>query len=996
MSIQTLHELIIRTTWEARCATWSIQAAGVKEYKADWLKEARVVMRDSTGRFAKKSADILKKLENQTAKLNEAIASFQDINPVEGFKSELIDAGSMVLEKAIAINPKYADQLAQFMWGKSAQELREMAAARYEKLSPEFASAIREDPFSDVTGDVARIVTGDHKLTDAKLLIKDIGRVFSWVGQKYNEGLDKLRNLEGPPAIRALGKVAAMGISAGVYLAATVGPDIAIGLLMAESMPVILAGAGVGLVISMGVDKIMDAAKIENPFVRFGIQILVGVASAKAISSGVERIHGFNKVEKTAFQDFASDVVADDIAASAPPPPPPLAKTVATEPPSTKPASTEAQKPKTEVPEPPQQTATESPPPPSTATESPAEKPATTESPKPKTEAPSKPQQTKIKPPARPATLRKFPETLDDLKTVSKLGGSTGAMLVEDIQTGKRFVMKHGASPGHLKEELLADDAYRILGVKVPNSKVITGDFGEPVKLSEFIEGRSLHDIMKNDPKEFERVKKELQKGFAADALLGNWDVVGMGFDNILVAADGVVYRIDNGGALRYRAQGGSKGPSWNGAADEITSMRDPAVSMQAARIFGELSDEDLYEQITDLARYKKELLQAVPPEIGAVLSRRLDNLKDLKFKNAKLRGSLQNRNKVRARETLMEQVLKVNEPRDRSFMKGSSGDKVYTAKGEGRVFTLPDINTRISSILERLPDDVWGKNEDEVLKAIDKTLVEEWSDPETLMHDLVRDADMGLRVNGKRPYDFMNKAKAVNPDAYFPNGSSPDDYQWYNDDTVDRFYNKLTSEEREAFARYTQNSNRLNKPARYGELPKGISKERWEEEFNNLVEGIAKLPSYTPAEPVARFLSSSLDKADAARINYSKQLLEALESGEIRAGTVLSDPAFTSATALAHGARAFTDTAPAYDMKIMIAPSEKSVGRFIEPVTTTKGEFEVLYPPGMNFKVRRTYKVQQRDHGGNPFEQWVVEVEEAGGSPTKPKAVPKPQESDN
>jgi len=46
-----------------------------------------------------------------------------------------------------------------------------------------------------------------------------------------------------------------------------------------------------------------------------------------------------------------------------------------------------------------------------------------------------------------------------------------------------------------------------------------------------------------------------LQKDFAADALLSNWDVIGVTADNI-VGNDGKVYRVDNGGALEFRAQG--------------------------------------------------------------------------------------------------------------------------------------------------------------------------------------------------------------------------------------------------------------------------------------------------------------------------------------------------------------------------------------------------------------------------------------------------------
>ena len=43
---------------------------------------------------------------------------------------------------------------------------------------------------------------------------------------------------------------------------------------------------------------------------------------------------------------------------------------------------------------------------------------------------------------------------------------------------------------------------------------------------------------------------KEILKGFVADVLLGNWDVLGASGDNIVKGKDGKLHRIDNGGAL--------------------------------------------------------------------------------------------------------------------------------------------------------------------------------------------------------------------------------------------------------------------------------------------------------------------------------------------------------------------------------------------------------------------------------------------------------------
>src|SRR5262249_42888551 len=168
-----------------------------------------------------------------------------------------------------------------------------------------------------------------------------------------------------------------------------------------------------------------------------------------------------------------------------------------------------------------------------------------------------------LQPQALPKTDKKprakkapeFPDSIEGLESIRVLGGPTGAQLVRDPATGKQFVLKRGASPDHLKEEVIADQAYKALGVNVPKVKLYETDQG-PVKVAEFIEGKPLNRL---SGAEREKAEIELGKHFAADALLGNWDVIGLGEDNILVDQAGKVYRIDNGGSLRFRARGSLK-----------------------------------------------------------------------------------------------------------------------------------------------------------------------------------------------------------------------------------------------------------------------------------------------------------------------------------------------------------------------------------------------------------------------------------------------------
>jgi hypothetical protein len=228
-----------------------------------------------------------------------------------------------------------------------------------------------------------------------------------------------------------------------------------------------------------------------------------------------------------------------------------------------------------------------------------------------------------------------FPLDLKQLENVRGLGGSTGAMLVKDPETGTLFVMKRGNSAGHLLEETYADAAYKALGVNVPEFKVIY-DNGAPVKLAKFIEGESLANLRYTDAKAYQKAIKELRKDFAADSVLGNWDVIGAGADNVLVTKDGKVYRIDNGGSLRYRAQGALK-TEFGKYVDEFWTLRNAKVNSQTATVYGDLPYADIIKQSKTLEKQRAALLDAMPAELRATMAARLDVVKDL----TKIHGTL-------------------------------------------------------------------------------------------------------------------------------------------------------------------------------------------------------------------------------------------------------------------------------------------------------------------------------------------------------------------
>lgn len=224
------------------------------------------------------------------------------------------------------------------------------------------------------------------------------------------------------------------------------------------------------------------------------------------------------------------------------------------------------------------------------------------------------------------------------LLRVKALGGTTGADLMRD-GSGTLFVRKLGASGGHIQSEIAADRLYAACGVPVP--KVLSVDEkGATIKLSEFIEGKSYADFMDSPdtpPEEKAKVKKQLQSQFAVDALLGNWDVTGMNRDNILIGKDGVAYRIDNGGAMGFRAQGTAKtSAQWNPYPTELWSMAQPErigsgdARGEAAKLFHDLPWEETIKQIENLVASRVAILAAAPESDREMLGKRLDNFTDI------------------------------------------------------------------------------------------------------------------------------------------------------------------------------------------------------------------------------------------------------------------------------------------------------------------------------------------------------------------------------
>jgi hypothetical protein len=140
----------------------------------------------------------------------------------------------------------------------------------------------------------------------------------------------------------------------------------------------------------------------------------------------------------------------------------------------------------------------------------------------------------------------------------------------------------------HLWSEQLADNLYKVLEIPVPETKIVrvNNAFGHASKLLPIEET-------------FER--PGLKDGFIADSLLGNWDAVFNQNNNLV--SNGKTYRIDNGGALQFRARGQRKEDVFFG---EV--VREVEVGTDRQRLglgmrqeYPELTDEDIKIQVASL-----------------------------------------------------------------------------------------------------------------------------------------------------------------------------------------------------------------------------------------------------------------------------------------------------------------------------------------------------------------------------------------------------------
>lgn len=174
--------------------------------------------------------------------------------------------------------------------------------------------------------------------------------------------------------------------------------------------------------------------------------------------------------------------------------------------------------------------------------------------------------------------------------------------------SGQEYYCKFPGDADTAKSEVLAAKLYALAGLAGQDAQLVTrdGKVGIASKWTTVKKAGSAAALAKVDG---------VREGFAVDAWLGNWDVVGMALDNLQVGPDGKAHRVDAGGSLEYRAQGDKK--PFGKKVDEIDTLRDKEKNPHAAAVFGKMTKADITASVSKVLAISDVAIRAMVNEHG-------------------------------------------------------------------------------------------------------------------------------------------------------------------------------------------------------------------------------------------------------------------------------------------------------------------------------------------------------------------------------------------
>lgn len=215
---------------------------------------------------------------------------------------------------------------------------------------------------------------------------------------------------------------------------------------------------------------------------------------------------------------------------------------------------------------------------------------------------------------------------IEDLADVCFTGGSTHVMKTCSIGGDKYFLKfsdEEGFYDGYdpslqILVEYMAYSIYSLYsGIKIPGFKLVFDAAAKRVGLAT-TPAKGTPALGRVDPK---ILGKMMSQGVYVDIFLSNWDVVGTGTGNVFYDETEGATRIDPGGSLTFRAQGGRKGERFSPRAGDLKTMLQPG---GAGNVF---QYADLQEAAAEFTRVPwssiARKIEQVNSEVSGELSQR-------------------------------------------------------------------------------------------------------------------------------------------------------------------------------------------------------------------------------------------------------------------------------------------------------------------------------------------------------------------------------------
>jgi hypothetical protein len=219
-------------------------------------------------------------------------------------------------------------------------------------------------------------------------------------------------------------------------------------------------------------------------------------------------------------------------------------------------------------------------------------------------------------------------------KIGSQMGSNPGGLYKIDDES---YYVKFPSNPDIAKIEVLANKIYKLLDVYVPEVELIEKD--NKIGLTS-----KIVDVLDDDVEDYmEKLSNhsDIKDNFVIDAWLANWDVGGFDFysKNVLLDKNNRALRIDQGGSLTRRAQGGLKGSSFNDIVSEIESLRSSKATSMNRNLFNKINEKDIQTGLQklknlDITKLKKLINEYAPEDEKELIYKTLINRRNYLLSN--------------------------------------------------------------------------------------------------------------------------------------------------------------------------------------------------------------------------------------------------------------------------------------------------------------------------------------------------------------------------